>query len=167
MGQATVSISSQGWTITASPEQGLLGISQTTLGVILNDNRIGVQAEGGTKFLPITGWSAEQGNQSLLIIHSVHPIGAWTFEIDHDTLKISCTTARVTLTAQAPAPLNRLAVPARRPARLPRRLGRHQRGHDQFRWQRNPQPIVPSAKKSRGHVLCFGVGVGISFPCTI
>jgi hypothetical protein len=119
MGQAPVSIGSQGWTITASPERSVLDISQTTLGVILRDVRIGMQSEEGHQFLPITGWSAEPGNQSLLILHSTHPIGAWTFEIDRDTLKISSTSAKAMLIAHAPAPLNRLPVRALDPHGFP------------------------------------------------
>jgi hypothetical protein len=119
MEETPVVIASQGWTITASPEKGVLDISQATLGLVLKDVRINLQNERGYELLPVTGWSIGQGNQSLLTIHTAHPVAAWTFEIDHDTIKISSTLTRAILTAEAPAPLNRIPVRALDPHGFP------------------------------------------------
>ncbi|HZR58870.1 MAG TPA: alpha-galactosidase [Terriglobales bacterium] len=119
--EAPVTISSQGWTITANPREGMLTISQKTLGTVLQDVRINLQGEDESDhgLLPITDWSVEQNNQSLLTIHTSHPIGAWTLEIDHDTVKISSTFIRGILTAKTSAPLNRLPVRTLDPAGFP------------------------------------------------
>jgi hypothetical protein len=63
VGQSPVSIGGQGWTITASPDQGLLDISQTTLGVILKDIRIAVQSEGGP-----TNWRSEAARKTISVV---------------------------------------------------------------------------------------------------
>jgi hypothetical protein len=115
--EAPVTISSQGWTITAG--EGVVNISQETLGPVLQDVRINLQSEDEHGLVPMTSWSVEQNNQSLLTIHTNHPIGAWTFEIDHNTLKISSTFIAAILTGKAPAPMNRVPVRTLDPAGFP------------------------------------------------
>ncbi len=107
--EVPLAISSQGWTITASPELGTLSVSQERLGPVLQNVRLSVQGEHSLS--PLTEWSVAKSSQSLLTIRTVHPIAAWTFEIRPDYLKISSTLANAVLTAEAPAPLNR--IPAR------------------------------------------------------
>jgi hypothetical protein len=117
MGESTVAIRSQGWTITANPDKSVLSISQESLGLVLQNVHINLQNEQG--LLPLTGWSVEQNSQSSLTIHTVHPIAAWTFEIGHDTVMISSTFTSAILTAEAPAPLNRIPVRALDPQGFP------------------------------------------------
>lgn len=107
--EVPVAVSDQGWTITASPELGTLSVSQERLGLVLQNVRLNLQGERGLSHL--TGWSVLKSSQSSLTLHTVHPIGAWTFEIGSDGLKISNTFTSAVLTAEAPAPLNRM--PAR------------------------------------------------------
>lgn len=107
--EVPVAISAGGWTITASAELGTLSVSQGQLGLILQNVRLNLQDEHG--LAPLTGWSAVKSSQSSLTIHTIHPIAAWTFEISSDCLKISSTLTSAVLTAEAPAPLNR--IPAR------------------------------------------------------
>jgi hypothetical protein len=107
--EVPVAISDQGWTITAIPELGSLSVSQKQLGVVLQNVRLNLEGEHGLS--PLTGWSVAKSSQSSLAIHTVHPIGAWTLEIRFDCLKISSTLTSAVLTAEAPAPLNR--IPAR------------------------------------------------------
>ena len=107
--EVPVVIDSQGWTITASPELGTLTASYQQLGLVLQNVRLGLQSEHG--FLPLTRWSVEKSGQSSLTIHTVHPIAAWNFQIDPSGLEISSTFTGAMLTAEAPAPLNR--IPAR------------------------------------------------------
>jgi hypothetical protein len=70
-----------------------------------------VESPGEHGPLLLTGWSVEKSSQSLLPIHTVHPMAAWTFEVGSDCLKISSTLTNGMMTAEAPAPLNR--IPAR------------------------------------------------------
>jgi hypothetical protein len=107
--EVPVAVSDQGWTITASPELGTLSVSQERLGLVVQNVRLNLQGERGLSHL--TGWSVLKSSQSSLTLHTVHPIGAWTFEIGSDGLKISNTFTRAVLSAEAPAPLNRM--PAR------------------------------------------------------
>jgi hypothetical protein len=104
--EVPVAISSQGWTITASPELGALGISQESLGPVLQNVRLSVQGEHG--LTPLTEWSVAKSSQSSLTIRTVHPTAAWTFEVSRNYLKISNTLASAILTAEAPAPLSRI-----------------------------------------------------------
>ncbi len=106
---APLAISSQGWTITADREQSVLSISQENLGVVLRDVRINLEDQ--KTIVPLTNWSVEQTSQSQLTIHTVHPLTAWKLDISHNMLKISSTATNSVLTAEAPAPVNR--IPAR------------------------------------------------------
>src|ERR1700716_2370584 len=108
--EVPVVISDQGWTITASRERGVLSLSHESLGPVLQNIRLNLQDSDGPGLLPMTGWSVEQSSRSVLTLHTVHPIAAWTFEISHNTVKISSTFTTAVLTAEAPAPLSRIPV---------------------------------------------------------
>src|SRR3981081_1400160 len=84
-------ISDQGWTITASRERGVLSLSQENLGPVLQNIRLNLQNDDGRGLLPMNDWSVERSSQSMLTLHTVHPLAAWTFEIGHNTVKISST----------------------------------------------------------------------------
>src|SRR5271156_4391313 len=75
---APLAIHSQGWTITADQERSVLSISQQELGIVLQDVRINIGDQNA--ILPLTGWSAEQTNQTQLTVHTVHPMTAWNFD---------------------------------------------------------------------------------------
>jgi hypothetical protein len=96
---APVVIRSQGWSITADRERAVLSIAQDNLGLLLEDVRINVEDVRGLSAL--TDWSLETSGQSVLTLHAAHPISAWTFEISHDTVKIS-----TTLSTAVPVPGN-------------------------------------------------------------
>ena len=119
---APLTISSQDWTITADQEHGVLSISQHDLGIVLKDVRMNVGDQSAV--VPLTGWSAEQTNPSQLTIHTVHPITAWNFDLSHNMLKISSTATNGVLTAEAPAPSNRIPCARAGSAGIPRRLDR-------------------------------------------
>ncbi len=106
-GEASVAMSSQGWTITADPAQSTLSIAHETLGLVLKDVRLHLEREHALQ--PVTDWSVERGNRSLTI-HTSHPIAAWTFQVTGNLLTISSTESSAILTAEAPAPLNRIPV---------------------------------------------------------
>ena len=105
--EVPVEISSQGWTISANPELNALSISQERLGLVLQNVRLNVR-KVTRPHPPPTEWSVAKSSQSSLTIRTVYPIAAWTFEISPDYLKISNTLASGVLTAEAPAPLNRI-----------------------------------------------------------
>jgi len=105
-----VVIASLGWSVTADRERGVLSIAQENLGLVLQDVRINVQNDDEHGLVPLTDWSVERGGQSVLTLHTVHPITAWIFEISQNGVKISCTSTTAVLTAQAVAPLNRIPV---------------------------------------------------------
>ena len=106
---ASITVSDQGWTITADRDHGVLSIAQQNLGIVLQDVRINLEDQNAMQ--PLTSWSVEQTSQSQLTLHSVHPIATWVFDISHDLLKISSTASNSVLTAEAPASINR--IPAR------------------------------------------------------
>jgi len=103
-----LAIHSQGWTITADQERSVLSISQQELGIVLQDVRINLGDQNAIQ--PLINWSIEQTNLRLTI-HTVHPLTTWNFDITHNMLKISSTATNAVLTAEAPAPSNR--IPAR------------------------------------------------------
>jgi hypothetical protein len=107
--EVSVGVIDHGWTVSASPELGTLSVSREDLGLVLKDVRLNLQGEHG--LLPLSGWSVAKRSRSLLTIHTVHPIAAWTFEVSSNFLKISSTLTGAILTAEAPATLNR--IPAR------------------------------------------------------
>jgi hypothetical protein len=106
---APLSITNQGWTITADAKQGVVSISQQNLGVVLRDVRINLKEQN--TILPLANWSVQQTSQSQVTLRTAHPITVWNFGISHDLLKISSTATNSVLTAEAPAALNR--IPAR------------------------------------------------------
>lgn len=106
--EESVAICSLGWTISADQKRGVLSISQDSLGVVLHDVRINLQ--DGNRLDRLPEWSAERTGQSVLTLHTVHPIAAWTFEITASAINISSTFTNTVVTAQAPAPLSRIAV---------------------------------------------------------
>jgi Melibiase/Alpha galactosidase C-terminal beta sandwich domain len=106
---APVTMNTQGWTITADPGTSTLSVANQSLSVILQNVRINLESEHALH--PVTNWSIEQTNQSLLTIRTTHPIAAFAFQVSGPLLKISSTYSNAVLSAQAPAPLSR--IPAR------------------------------------------------------
>ena len=104
-----VSISSDGWTLTADGEQGVLGIAYEKLGTVLKDVRLNLQAEGRRR--PLTSWSVETQGANQLSIKTTQPSTAWLFSLGPGTLEISSTSAEAVITAQALAPPERFGSP--------------------------------------------------------
>jgi len=102
------SIGNQGWNITADPGRGVLNIEQESLGLVLKDVRLNLQNEH--ELLPLNEWSVEAAGKSVVTLHTRHPAGSWTFAIRQNSVNISSTFTTAILTAQAPAPQNRIPV---------------------------------------------------------
>jgi hypothetical protein len=160
-----ITISSFGWTITADLDRGVLSISQESLGTVLQNVHIVVESEIRDKLqnnnehelLRPTGWSVERTGQSLLTLHSVHPIGAWIFEATPDAVKISSTFTNTVLTAEVPAPLNRIPVRSLDPQGFPVRWKGTEEAALTFGGEETSRPSFLPRKNPE--VMYFGLGL--------
>jgi hypothetical protein len=112
-----VAVASDGWTVTAYPEQGVLKITHDRFGTVMNDVRLNVGGEDGLNSL--RNWSAEKKGQRRLSIKTDQPRTGWTFELGQDTLKISSTSTATVLTAEVPASTDRLVARVLDPQGVP------------------------------------------------
>jgi hypothetical protein len=142
-----IAISSQGWSIAADRDRGVLSFTHENLGLVMKNIRLNLQGEH--ELLPLTGWSVEETGQSLLTLHTTHPVTAWTFEISQNRVRISSTSTSAVLTAEAPAPLNRIPVRTLDPQGFPvdwrgtneamREYGGNETRNQSFLPKRNPE----------------------------
>jgi len=103
-----VTVSSEGWTVTADGDQGVLSLSRENLGTILKEVRLNLRGQGGLRRL--MGWSVEKKGENGLSIRTSEPRTAWELELGAEVLKISSTTAQGVLTAEAPATQDRIVA---------------------------------------------------------
>lgn len=103
-----VSISRNGWTVTADATRSTLSISWGELGAILRDVRLNVQADSG--LLPLQGWGVEETGPNQLYIRTQEPRTGWLFELNPKYLKVSSTTTQGVMTAEAPASPERIVA---------------------------------------------------------
>ncbi len=104
-----VAITSEGWTISADVQKGILSVSQEKLGTVMKEIRL--QLEEGQSFLTLKGWTAEKNGPGQMIIRTAQPRVAWVIQPLSDALRISCTSSSGYLSALVPAPSERM--PAR------------------------------------------------------
>jgi hypothetical protein len=95
----------EGWTVTADGERGLLTVSHDKLGTVLQNVRLNVASEHGLR--PWTSWSAEMKGTRQMLLRAAAPRTVWVVEPGPDVLRISSTSTRSVLTAEAPAPADR------------------------------------------------------------
>jgi len=107
--EAAISLTANGWTLTASPERGVFSASHETLGPVLLNASFEVHDSTGPHVIP--AWTAEPGDPNQLLLRSSHDRIGWLIEIRRDALIISSTSRTVTVHATVPAPAN--LVPAR------------------------------------------------------
>ena len=105
---APVTVSSNGWTVTADRNQGVLSVSRENLGTILKAVRLNLQGEH--RLIWLKNFAAEQQGESRLFIRTTEPPTAWDLELGAEALRISSTSAEGVLTAQAPAPPDRIVA---------------------------------------------------------
>jgi hypothetical protein len=103
-----VTVSSEGWTITAEGESRVITISRDGLGTVLKDVRLNLRGQHGLQQLK--GWSVGEVGEKGLSIHTAEPRTAWAIKLGPEALTISTTTAEGVLTAEAPAPQNRIVA---------------------------------------------------------
>ncbi len=104
-----VSVSSQGWTITADAEKGLLTITHDKLGTVMQQVRLNLKSERGLRVLK--GWSVEGTTANSLSLRTAEPPMGWRIECSESLLEISSTSTSAMITAEVAAPPERL--PAR------------------------------------------------------
>jgi len=108
-GSAT-SVSSDGWTLTADAKQATVSVAHDKLGPVLINLRLNLQTEG--RLRPLTNCALETPGANRLLIKTNQPHTAWLFTLGPNSLEVSSTSAEAVITAQAPAP----------PERIPSRL---------------------------------------------
>jgi hypothetical protein len=105
---APVTVSSNGWTVTADEGQGALTVSRDGLGTVLNEVRLNLQGE--RVLIRLKNWSAEKLGENRISIRSSEPRTAWVLELSPEALRISSTSSEGFLTAEAPAPPDRIVA---------------------------------------------------------
>ena len=103
-----VSITSDGWTVAADGQQGVLGIAYENLGMVLKDVRLNLRGERGLS--PLKNWSVQKEGQSRLSIRTAKPPSGWLVELGPNTLKISSTLVDAVLTGEAPTSTDRVVA---------------------------------------------------------
>jgi len=103
-------VASGKWRVSADPGVETLTVSYDQLGLIMRDVQLNLRDGAGLRRL--TGWKVEQAAEGSLKIETSNPLVAWSFDVDGDNLKISCTSSQAVLTAGLPA------SPERIPSRL-------------------------------------------------
>lgn len=103
-----LSVSSDGWTVVAEAETGVLTISREGLGTVLKDVRVNLRGPQGLQQLK--GWSVGKVGENELSLRTTEPHTAWTVKLGPEALTISTTTAEGVLTAEAPATQDRIVV---------------------------------------------------------
>ena len=114
---STVSVTSDGWSLTADAEQGVLRIALDNLGTVMKEVRLNLQGERGLSLLK--NWSVEKKGPFQLSIITSRPQTAWLFEVGPNTLKISSTSTDAILTAEAPASKDRVVARLMDPQGVP------------------------------------------------
>jgi len=105
---APVTVTSNGWTVTADASQGVLSVSRENLGTVLKEVRLNLRGEHGLKRLKT--WSSAQQGTSRLFIRTTEPRTAWDLELGPEALRISCTSAEAVVTGEAPGPPDRIVA---------------------------------------------------------
>jgi hypothetical protein len=105
-----VTLTAEGWTVTADPQRAVLSVTHEKLGALLRDVRLNVRDLQGLH--PLKDWTVTQSEANQLSLRSAQPRTGWVIELRRNVLKISSTSDAAVLTAVVPAP------PSRVPARL-------------------------------------------------
>ena len=104
----SVTVTSEGWSVTVDKQQHTLSISHEPLGTVLTD--VGVNLRGERGLNRLTNWSVERKGQNQLSIRTAGPPTIWLIELALNTLKISSSSTEGVLTAKAPAPTDRIVA---------------------------------------------------------
>jgi hypothetical protein len=115
-GQAAdgISIAANGWTVTATPGKGRLIVARDGLGTLMRDVRLGLR--GAPAF---NDWKAERIEGNRLSIKTDLPRTGWMLELAPDALIVSSTSNEGVLTAEVPAPPERIVARTMDPQGVP------------------------------------------------
>ena len=103
-----LTVSSEGWTVTADGQQGVISVTYENLGTVLKDVRLNLRGQHGLQQLK--GWSVGKVGEKGLSIHTAEPRTVWAIKLGPEALTISTTTAEGVLTAEAPATQDRIVA---------------------------------------------------------
>jgi hypothetical protein len=101
-----VIVANAGWTITADATKGIINISYDSLGILLQEVRLNI--ENNQQLVSLTGWIAEKTSQQQLAIKVTQPACAILFTLNGQSLAVSSSSAKIILTAEAPATNDRI-----------------------------------------------------------
>ena len=107
---APITLTAEGWTVTADPQRVVLSVTHEKLGTLLREAHLNTRDSQGLH--PQKQWTATQSAANQLSLRSTQPPTGWVIELRRNVLKISSTNAAAIITAVVPAP----------PTRLPGRL---------------------------------------------
>ena len=106
---APVTVTRDGWTVTADAASGILSISHERLGEVLSDLRLAVRDEGG-RVRPWASWSDAVVHGDRLRVMTTAPATTWLIEPLGEALRISSTSTRGLAIGAAPAPADRVVA---------------------------------------------------------
>ncbi len=115
--QNPLTITSEGWTVTADGDHSVLSITHDNLGTLMKDVRLSLQGEHSARLLK--NWSVEKNGQHQLSVRTAQPQTAWLFELGPNTLKISSTSTGALLTAGVPVSTDRVVARVLDPQGVP------------------------------------------------
>jgi hypothetical protein len=104
-----VSLQAAGWTVVADATSGEVSIAQERLGTVMQHVKLAVREKNGVR--EMKGWAAVRMSETRLSLRTSSPAMAWQFDVEPNLLKISATDPSAILTADLPAPEER--IPAR------------------------------------------------------
>src|SRR5215469_7795064 len=84
-----VSVTADGWTVTADAETGLLSIMHDNLGTVMEKVQLNLQGVHALRALK--GWTATKTGSKQLLLRTSDPPTSWRIDWDKDWLKISST----------------------------------------------------------------------------
>ena len=84
-----VSLTHEGWTVTADGTRGSLTVTHEKLGTVLKDARLNLQGANGLN--TFSNWSVEKKGENALFIRTAEPATAWHVKLGPNTLAISST----------------------------------------------------------------------------
>ena len=113
----SVSMTSNGWTLTANSGRAVLTIRVDKLGTVLADVRLGLKSGKGLR--PLKRWTVEKKGPNQLAIQTQEPRTNWLFDLYPQYLKISSTTTEGFLSGEAPAPPERIVARLLDPEGIP------------------------------------------------
>jgi hypothetical protein len=117
LAETPISLSGEGWTVTADGEKGVLSITHENLGTVINDVQLNLQGARGLR--PLKGWTAAKTGSKQLFIRTSQPPTGWSVEWDKEWLKISSTSTSAVVTAEVPAPQERILARLMEPEGVP------------------------------------------------